>query len=224
MFGCVVFDSTRNVFAIVRGNGSAPTANRLADWLGELKPLADHPNAKFEAIPMTTEADLTAVNEAHGARKIDFTIPVEDLKGLGVSLSADLRKAVDIAPGAKVRISPSYGNRRPPAGVGDALLDLVRGIAGNLGGATRAKAGVYREVESKRRKKKGATTRMDPETVDLLQHNLARELKVTEVGGNPSIASTLVAMGTTMLKMGSQIVQVWERGGNGIGQAAEGVD
>lgn len=65
---------------------------------------------------------------------------------------------------------------------------------------------------------------MDPETVDLLQHNLARELKVTEVGGNPSIASTLVAMGTTMLKMRSQIVQAWERGGNGIGQAAEGVD
>ena len=90
------------MFAIVRGNGSAPTANRLADWLGELKPLADHPNAKFEAIPMTTEADLTAVNEAHGARKIDFTIPVEDLEGLGVSLSADLRKAADIAPGVEL--------------------------------------------------------------------------------------------------------------------------
>lgn len=216
---CVVFESTRNAFAIVRGNGSAPTANRIADWLNHLKPLADHPKAKFEAVPLMARADLSPVRDAHGARKLEIAMPVEDLDDLGLSLRADAKRASEIAPGAEVRISLSYGNRRPDSGGGGALLGLIQRVASNLSGVTSATAGVYREVEGK---KKG-TTRLEPETIDLLQHNLARRLNVRTVEGRPSISATLVAMDGTIRDMQAQITQAWERGSDDTG-AAEGMD
>lgn len=207
---CVLFSADHPIFSIVRGAGTAPTHQRVAEWLTDLNPLAGCPTAAFSAIAMTNQARIDAVKAADGARRIDLQFPLHVRHEFGISMSKDKDRLKGLDPDTTVKVSLSMGNRHPRSDEGKGLLDVIKDILPKLEFAEKASAGVYREVPTKAKKKGTEKTRMDAESVDLMETMLSARFALQVDGASVRIETTLAAMEREEQNLYADILDAWE--------------
>ena len=134
---------------------------------------------------------------------------MEFLAQMGVSLALDARQAADVAPGATLKLTLSYGNQRPTSESSKEMLGVVKRIVsgGGLGKANRAEATVVREVEAARKGK----TKLESDTIDLLEAHLAKKFPVYLGGAGVSIDATILGLMGVIQNNRAEVVRTWER-------------
>lgn len=193
---CVSFKRDGNVFGIVQANQSSPRSNRIAEWLTERNPL-NLTNAVYHAVPLRLGSIAEGkFKDADGATNIEFTLPIDQLEELGLSISKDSKSLANDLPGASITVRISAGRGRPLQALGKGLLDVAESVRLGVTTDDRAVARIYREVESKAKGKKKTKTRLMRETLDLVQFEIAHKFRLSVDHGEVRIDSTLNAIDT----------------------------
>lgn len=206
---CVVFLQDVNVFGLVRGNSGAPTASRVAEWLTRIEPLKQK-GLRFQARALLSKPELDKVLRADGAKKLELDLPVEALDTMGVSLAMDAKKAQEVAPGSSVKLSLSYGHANPGVDGRRGLLDTINNLLGRgLGDVSHAQATLVHEVPAARKGK----TKLESDTIDLLETQLAKQFPVYRAGEGVTIDGTITGLTDTIQRHSQEILRSWERSG-----------